>query len=180
MSHQIIGQYAQTVVQTSRNHPCGRRHRQPACWTCRPSLCPRAGLESVQFRVPAPRDSWTPLHSSDRIPPLAGHQITDFWQGLALDGCLASGREARIRAIWALFIDLRGTSCVTSFCTITNWSPLFFATHPQSAIRPNLDEAHNTSVKRRSHETTALRNRRCNHTSWDCKTAGQKQLPHVP
>ena len=52
-----------------------------------------------------------------------------------------------------------------------------FATHQESAIQPNPEVAHNTSVS--SHETHAFRNRRCNHTSRARKTARQKQLPHV-
>ena len=45
-----------------------------------------------------------------------GHPITDFWEGLTLDGRLASGGGPRIQVVWALIIDLRETPCVTRRC----------------------------------------------------------------
>ena len=79
--------------------PAAARFRR---WTHCPPLCQRPGLELAQLRVPAPRDPWTPLHSPDKTPPLA------------------SGGGARVRAIRGTPKDVSGTSCVTSFCTITS------------------------------------------------------------
>ena len=45
-----------------------------------------------------------------------GHRIADLWQGLTLDGCLASGGRARNRATWTVFVDLHETLCVAGFC----------------------------------------------------------------
>ena len=88
------------------------------------------------------------------------HQIMDFRQGLIFDGRLASGRGARRRATlncfpWGFVRDRllhhRQLESVDS------------ASHPEIAIQPNPEVAHNTSAERRNYETLAFRNRRCNH-----------------
>ena len=59
-------------------------------------LCQRAGLEPAQLCVPAPRDSLGIVTAFRQDATIAvGRQIADFWQGLTLDGRLASGGVAR-------------------------------------------------------------------------------------
>ena len=66
-----------------------------------PPLCQRAGLELAQLPVPAPPRLLTHRHtSSDKDATLASGTGSYFWQGLTLDGRLASGGGARSRAIW--------------------------------------------------------------------------------
>ena len=77
-------------------------------------------------------------------------------------------------------IDLRGTWCVTGFCTITTWKPLHLRLIPKNAIQPNPKVAHNTSEARGNHETFASRNRGCNHLSPARETIGMRQLPRAP
>ena len=109
-----------------------------------------------------------------------GHWMTDFRQGLMLDGRLASGGGARSRAI-------RGNSHRSSWGIVRD-KPLYHhqlvstasAPHPESAMQPNPEVAHNTSGERRNHETLAFRNRRCNHLSRAWETTGMRQVPRAP
>ena len=82
-----------------------------------------------------------PLSSlvSDTTPPSPSG--VDFWQGLTLDGRLVSGRGARHRTTWTVFIDLRGTRCVTGLCTHSQ-ADTACALHPEFAIHPNQEVAH--------------------------------------
>ena len=61
-THHMVDQRAQTVVSTSRNHPCGLRHRQRPAFVAGPAVilfASELSSELAQLRVPAPRD---PLH----------------------------------------------------------------------------------------------------------------------
>ena len=87
---------------------------------------PLSSLDSMPFSSPA---DWPCTRATSRANSLGlvdtvtffsqettygvGHRIIEFWHGLTLDGRLASGGGARTEVIMALFIDIRGTSCVT-------------------------------------------------------------------
>ena len=47
----------------------------------------------------------------------ARHRVTDFWQELTLNGRLTSGRGARNRATWTIFVDLCETLYMAGFST---------------------------------------------------------------
>ena len=137
-SSRHIGQCAQTVVQMSRNHPCERRHRQrPAFVAGRAVLLFAGGLA---------------LHSCNfacQLLETLGHcRILQTRHQLQrrtpVHGFLARthSRRAlgRTRVIWALFINLHGTSCVTCSCTITSWNPLHLR-HTQGGGSPHVRDA---------------------------------------
>ena len=89
-----------------------RFRRQFRC----PPPCQRAGLVLAQLRVPAPQDSLTLPHSSEKTPPLAsgtGSQMSDKDSLSTGAWRLEEGPEV---ASGHFFKDLRGTSCVTGFC----------------------------------------------------------------
>ena len=93
-TRQMIDQYAQTVVPSSSDRPCGLRHGQ--------------GPLSVAARQFFFRQD-TLLASGTRSQ-ISGKDL------LSTGASRLEGERTHI--------DLRGTSCETGFCTITSWRPL--------------------------------------------------------
>ena len=149
-------------------------------WTHCPPLCQRAGLELAQLRVPALRDSRTPLHSLDRTLPFAlGTTSWIFSKDSYLSGAWRLDQEPEVEQLgnsqsfpWGFVRDrLLHHHQLESAAS---------ASHPKIAIQPNPGVAHNTSPERKNYETVAFRNRRCNDLSWAQETRKLTQPPHAP
>ena len=148
-TRQMIDQYAQTVVPSSSDRPCGLRHGQGPAFRRRAPVLLQTGHT---FGV--------------------GHQITDFWQGLALDGRFASGGgENSHRPSWDF---VRGRLLYHH-----QLASAASATHPENAIQSNPEVVPKTSSGRRNYETFAQRNRQCCHSLRERKTIEMRQLTHV-